>query len=389
MTADSVVGLPIWTHGRGRLALVLVHIPVFAILPLNALQHYVAGTVTASALAAAMALAGVLAALQMRTDLALAEDRRPSYVAATASAVLVAAALLVVLLGWAGTYGLFFCAATALLLLPLPAGVTACAAVFATYVYWDFFSSDAAPLSVPTRIEAFVYNVLVGAVSVACLVGSTRLVRLLDELHASRAELAEMSVTAERLRIARDLHDLLGQSLSAVSLKGDLAVALLDRDRARAKAEIESLTETARTALRDVRAVASAPEKVRLGTELDGASTLLGAAGIDVAIDVDLGRDEFAAEVNDLGWVVREGVTNIVRHSAAERVAITGRHREGGVSLVIRNDGAGPAGPPGSGLDGLRARIAARGGTLVVSQEDVWFQLAVDLPLAAPAGGAP
>jgi two-component system sensor histidine kinase DesK len=388
MRTDSVAGLPIWTHGRARLALVLVHLPVFAIQPINAVQSYVAGAVTAPVMGTAMALAVALATLQMRTDLAVAEGRRPSHVAATVSAVVVAAVLLLVLLGWDGMYGLFFLMATALLLLPLPAWVMTCVAVLVAYIYCDFFSSAAAPFNVPTRIEAFAYHLIIGTVVVACMVGSTRLVRLLDELHTSRAELAEMSVTAERLRIARDLHDLLGQSLTAVSLKGDLAAALLDRDRAMARAEIESLTDTARTALRDVRAVASAPEAIRLTTELDGASTLLGAAGIDVTIDVDLGSAEGAAEVDELGWVVREGVTNIVRHSAAEHVTITGRRRKDGVSLVIRNDGAGATGPPGSGLDGLRARIAARGGTLVVSHEDDRFQLAVDIP-RAPGGGAP
>ncbi|MGI5129535.1 sensor histidine kinase [Pseudonocardia sp. CA-107938] len=386
MRTDSVAGLPLWTHGRARLALVLVHLPVFAILPINVLQSYVTGAVSASTAATTMALAVVLAVLQMRTDLALAEDRRPRHVAATVCAVAVAALLLVVLLGWTGTLGLFFLMATVLLLLPVPAGVTVCVAVLVMYVYADFIESDFARSSLPTKIEGFAYNVLLATVVVASMVGSTRLVRLLDELHTSRVELAEMSVTAERLRIARDLHDLLGQSLTAVSLKGDLAAALLDRDRARARAEIESLTETARTALRDVRAVASAPEAIRLATELDGASTLLGAAGIDVTIDVDLGP---ADEVDELGWVIREGVTNIVRHSAAEHVTITGRRRADGVGLVIRNDGAGPAGSPGSGLDGLRARIAARGGNLAVSQEDGWFQLAVDIPHSAPGGGTP
>jgi len=104
-----------------------------------------------------------------------------------------------------------------------------------------------------------------------------------------------------------------------------------------------------------------------------------------VRIDLDLGP----AEVDELGWVVREGVTNIVRHSAAQHVTITGRRRDGRISLVIRNDGAGPPGPPGAGLDGLRARIAARGGTLVAGREDDRFQLAVDIPTATPAGGAP
>jgi two-component system sensor histidine kinase DesK len=386
MRTDSVAGLPIWTHGRARLALVLVHIPVFGILPINVLQSHVAGAVTAPVMAVGLALAVALAALQMRTGLAVAQDRRPSHVPATVAAVVVAAALLLFLIGWWGPFALLFVVATALLLLPLPVGVMACAGVLVGVIWGAFFAEADDPASVPSRIEGFVYNLIIYSVTVACLVGSVRLVRLLDELHASRAELAEMSVTAERLRIARDLHDLLGQSLSAVSLKGDLAAALLDRDRVRARAEIESLTDTARAALREVRAVASAPEKMQLGNELDGASTLLGAAGIDVIIDVDAGVDE--AEVEDLGWVVREGVTNIVRHSAAEHVAITGRRRDGRISLVIRNDGAAPRGPSGSGLDGLAARIAARGGTLVAGHEDDWFQLAVDIPDATPGGGA-
>jgi two-component system sensor histidine kinase DesK len=390
MRTDSVAGLPIWTHGRARLALVLVHIPVFAVLPINVLQSYVGGALTAPVMAAGLALAVALAALQMRTGLAVAQYGRPSHVPATVAAVVVIAVLLLFLIGWWGPFALVFVAATVLLLLPLPAGVMACAAVLIENIWWAFFSDADGPENFPARIEGFVYNVIIYSVTVACLVGSVRLVRLLDELHASRAELAEMSVTAERLRIARDLHDLLGQSLSAVSLKGDLAAMLLDRDRAAARAEIESLTDTARAALRNVRAVASAPEKVRLWTELDNASTLLGAAGIDVTIDVDLDSDEIAAEVgvDDLGWVVREGVTNIVRHSAAEHVTITVRRHHGRINLVIRNDGAPARGPSGSGLDGLAARIAARGGTLVAGQADDWFRLAVDIPVARPGGGA-
>ncbi len=390
MMIDSVVGLPIWTHGRARLALVLVHIPVFAILPINALQSYVTGAVTAPGMAAVVASALALAVLQMRTGLAMADDRRPSHVAATVAAVLVAAALILYVLSWWGNFALLFVTATALLLSP-PAGVTACVGLFFVDTWLMFFADDGASVNLPATIEDYSYTLIIQSVTLACLVGSVRLVRLLDELHTSRAELAEMSVTAERLRIARDLHDLLGQSLSAVSLKGDLAAALLDRDRARARAEIESLTDTARAALRDVRGVASAPGKMQLGTELDGASTLLGAAGIAVTIDVDPGVDEVSVEagVEDLGWVVREGVTNIVRHSAAEHVTITGRCRDGHVTLVIRNDGAAAPGPPGSGLDGLQARIAARGGTLVAGQEDDWYQLAVDIPVALPGGGAP
>jgi two-component system sensor histidine kinase DesK len=95
-------------------------------------------------------------------------------------------------------------------------------------------------------------------------------------------------VGRERLRVSRDLHDLLGQSLSAISLKGDLALRLLPVDSDRARSEVESLTEVARAALHDVMAITRDEHQVALHEEIDAAAALLTAAGIDVNLDADL-----------------------------------------------------------------------------------------------------
>src|SRR5260370_622579 len=112
--------------------------------------------------------------------------------------------------------------------------------------------------------------------------------RLLDELRETRAELAALAVGRERLRVSRDLHDLLGQSLSAVALKGDLAIRLLRTDPPAARAEIESLTGLARDAIRGIHAVSRDEHAVSLRTETEGAAAPLSAAGIHAPTDADL-----------------------------------------------------------------------------------------------------
>jgi len=109
--------------------------------------------------------------------------------------------------------------------------------------------------------------------------------RLVNELYRSREELAASAVDTERGRVSRDLHDLLGQSLSAISLKGDLATRLLSVDPARARHEIVSLAELARSTLRDVRAVTRDEHQVTLREELAAAQGLLAAAGVDTRVD--------------------------------------------------------------------------------------------------------
>jgi two-component system sensor histidine kinase DesK len=216
------------------------------------------------------------------------------------------------------------------------------------------------------------------------LYGAARLVNVVDEYNAARLELAELAVGRERLRVSRDLHDLLGQSLSAVSLKGDLAMRLLPNNEAGAHAEIESLTGVARSALRGMRAIARDEHTVSLPAEVDAAAALLGAAGIDAHVDVDL--PPLAGAIEDvLAWAIREGTTNILRHSDAHDCWITATRTNGDVRLEIVNDGARQPLAAGTGLVGLAERAEALSGSAVGSgTRDGRFRLVVVVPERLP-----
>ena len=177
-----------------------------------------------------------------------------------------------------------------------------------------------------------------------------------QQLREARAEVARLASEAERNRIARDLHDLLGHSLTAITVKSALA-RKLELDAARA--EMESVEQLARQALSDVRAAVSGYQDVTLAGELARGRELLRAAG--VAADLPTACDVVPAQRRELfGWVVREGVTNVVRHARAGRCTV-----ELTASTVeVRDDGVGGPAGAGSGLDGLRARVAAVGGVL-------------------------
>jgi two-component system sensor histidine kinase DesK len=195
------------------------------------------------------------------------------------------------------------------------------------------------------------------------LYGATRLVHFLDELREARADLADLAIGRERVRISRDVHDLLGQSLSAVSLKGDLAVGLLERGNVqRAIAEVESLVSVARSALHDVRHVAHGEPPIALSSEIDRAADLLTSAGTETRVDFAI--DTLARAIDELfAWALREGVTNVLRHSSATICSIHIDRHNAMVRLEIVNDGAMPASLGGNGLSGLAARAEALSGT--------------------------
>jgi two-component system sensor histidine kinase DesK len=191
-------------------------------------------------------------------------------------------------------------------------------------------------------------------------------------LALAHQEIARLAAREERNRLARDLHDILGHSLTVVAVKAELAGRLVRLDPDRAEREITDVERLARDALTEVRAAVAGSHEVTLATELANARTALTAAGIDA--ELPTGIDDVPAERRELfGWVVREGVTNVVRHSGASRcrVEITTS------SVSVRDDGpaATAAGLPavsrtngGHGLLGLGERATAAGGSLLVGR---------------------
>jgi two-component system, NarL family, sensor histidine kinase DesK len=222
------------------------------------------------------------------------------------------------------------------------------------------------------------------------LAGLARLANALRELHAAQRELARMAVIEERLRMARDLHDLLGQSLSMVTLKSELAARLVTQDQARAVQEMREVEQIARQTLREVRAAVAGYRQPTLHSELESARQLLEAAGIDHAIEEHAGALPAAVEAV-LGWTVREGITNVIRHSRARWCRISILAGQGMVAAELLNDrvcepaSADTPAPTGNGLAGLAERVATHGGRMTAGpwslDGNTGFRLWVELPL--------
>ena len=210
-----------------------------------------------------------------------------------------------------------------------------------------------------------------------------RIARANRELHATREELARLAVSEERLRISRDLHDLLGHSLSVIALKGELARKLLERDPQRAASELDDIQSVSRTALTDVREAVHGYHRLALTEALESAEAALNAAGIDcdlTGVEVALPADVDAV----LAWAVREGTTNVIRHSGAERCAIRIVTDDRRAAVEIEDDGhARPSTVRGTGLSGLRERAGrVRGDLEAGAIPDGGFRLRLTVPLA-------
>jgi two-component system sensor histidine kinase DesK len=222
------------------------------------------------------------------------------------------------------------------------------------------------------------------------MIGIARLAEALRELHAARGELARQAVIEERLRLARDLHDLLGHTLSLITLKSELAGRLLEKEPARAGQEIHEIEREARRALREVREAIAGYRQPTLRGELEGARQMLEAAGITCTVEYGVGALPPALDTI-LAWTVREGVTNVIRHSRARVCTIRVSSEDGKVCAAIINDGYRekdrdtPYARSGSGLSGLTERIAAHGGQIEagpLSREgNSGYRLRVELPI--------
>jgi two-component system, NarL family, sensor histidine kinase DesK len=223
------------------------------------------------------------------------------------------------------------------------------------------------------------------------MIGLVCLASALREVHAARTELARLAVIEERLRVARDLHDLLGHTLSLITLKSELAGRLIETEPARAAQEIREVERTARRSLREVREAVAGYRQPRLLSELDGARQLLEAAGIAYQIEHTAGALPPATDAV-LAWTVREGVTNVIRHSRAHHCTIRVTCASKGACAEVLNDGV-PLDCPhttqtdtGSGLAGLAERVCTAGGQIEAGpQPAAGFRLWVELPRLHPA----
>ena len=186
------------------------------------------------------------------------------------------------------------------------------------------------------------------------------------ELRDAHVTIASLAAAEERARLARDLHDVLGHSLTVVAVKSELAGRLVERDPRRAIAEIADIEGLARTALADLRAAVSSYRDMNLDSELTAAQTALDAAGIRSHLPHDVG--DVDPDLRSLfGWVLREGVTNVIRHSKATECWVELKPH----SLSVRDDGHGvPGDGNGNGLAGLRERAIEAGAKVTVANGD-------------------
>lgn len=220
------------------------------------------------------------------------------------------------------------------------------------------------------------------------MIGVARMGSAIRELQTARRELARLAVIEERERLSRDLHDLLGQTLSMITLKSELAGCLITEDPERCAQELAEIERVSRKTLREVREAVVGYRQPNLSSELEGARQLLEAAGITAQI---ASLKEILPPAFDaaLACTVREGVTNVIRHSRARQCSIYLTHRNGTVEAEVLNDG-GERKPEektarqGLGLAGLRERVSPLGGCLeagpLLLQGKEHFRLSVELP---------
>ncbi|WP_188189426.1 sensor histidine kinase [Nonomuraea sp. SYSU D8015] len=308
------------------------------------------------------ALLAVIVFMQLRSI----EGRHP--VALSIMAVLTFAPIPLYGQAWLGVAG--FLAGPVLLAFPWAVALPLVALTVATVTVSGVLLAMPIPLTVNYAISTLVTGLV--------MYGLLKLAQLTRELRESKDGLARAAVVEERLRAARDLHDLLGHTLAAILLKCELARRL---DAERARKELDDVLTMTERAMQDLRTVSGEQRELSLAAETEWARSLLAAAGIEVVLDLDhgaLGKDVDTT----LGIVVREAVTNVLRHSSARRCTITTSAEDGIVRLSVRNDGVRSAAPRhgSSGIGNLTTRLAALDGRLAVAAEDGWFELTAEIP---------
>ncbi|MCL6674733.1 sensor histidine kinase [Streptomyces panaciradicis] len=254
--------------------------------------------------------------------------------------------------------------------------------------YWAVGANSLAMILVSLRLGVDDWSLVLVVVLLGfAMMGVKQLVRTTIELRKARATVAQLAANEERLRLARDLHDLLGHSLSLITLKSELAGRMLPDHPDKAAQQVADIEQVSRQALVDVRAAVSGYRRTRLSDELAGAQVALKAAGViaEVPAEPDL-TDVPEESESALAWALREAVTNVVRHSGAARCTVELLRRQtldGAVlELSVEDNGSGGSGKdPGNGLTGLTERLQKAGGTLEAGRVRKGFRLVARVPL--------
>ncbi|UOQ49229.1 sensor histidine kinase [Gracilibacillus caseinilyticus] len=203
------------------------------------------------------------------------------------------------------------------------------------------------------------------------------------QLEDANRKIAELAIMEERHRIARDLHDTLGQKLSMIGLKSELSAKLMERNQEAAKQELKDVQDTARQALKEVREMVSNMKSIRIEDEIDHAKQLLKLAGIDceVKVEADIGHFPILIE-NVISMCLKESVTNIVKHSNASRCFIHLRETDDSTHLQVLDNGMGTVDKNkfGNGLTGMKERLEFVNGTLRIHSSSEGFEVLVSVP---------
>lgn len=211
-------------------------------------------------------------------------------------------------------------------------------------------------------IWGWVPVVMFGGISVLVLGISMASRHMEDRQESNRAVVSQLELTEERERVARDVHDVLGHSLTVVTMKTELARRLIDSDPERAKAELAEVQDLSRAALAEIRATVAGLRVARLADEVESARVALAGAGIEADLPEDVAVVDPRHRIT-VAWVLREAVTNVVRHSRAQVCRV----RLGSDGLVVEDDGRGTGGRgEGNGIRGLRERVAQAGGEILI-----------------------
>jgi len=240
-------------------------------------------------------------------------------------------------------------------------------------------SSIFSPIPLPYRVwtygPAVIFSILIGLIGVFQFEKE----RANAKLHLAHEEIEQLAIVAERERIARDLHDLLGHTLSAISLKSELAHKLIDSEPNKAKQEIADIEDLSRKTLKEVRSAISGYRSRGLPAEIANAKLILTSANIDFSHNVDLNALSPLQEAS-LSLILREAVTNIVRHSKAGEVRLIIASQAKNIVFEIADNGVGLKEKEGNGLRGIKERVEALGGSLEIESTE-GMKLKIVLPI--------